>query len=197
MPDRFADMRHGPRAKPAGRVGRHAPRAAGLAGILLSGAMLAACSSSSDSSFSIFAEPGKYQYYTCAQIAEAAKRLAHVLPVFAQESILADAVLESFGVFVSVLQPSADHVHEGLLSVIRDKDGQHMALLPISYVASNFRLRVQRLFVVRVHRSDSCFRCERNALPTIGSAVKCRSIQHDAGFDCLEEIGRASCRERV
>ena len=73
MPDRFAEMRHGPRAKPAGRVGRHPGRAAGRAGILLSGAMLAACSSSSDSGFSIFAEPGKYQYYTCAQIAEAMK----------------------------------------------------------------------------------------------------------------------------
>jgi hypothetical protein len=73
MPDRFAEMRHGPRAKPAGRVGRRPARAAGRAGILLSGAMLAACSSSSDSSFSIFADPGKYQYYTCPQIAEAMK----------------------------------------------------------------------------------------------------------------------------
>ena len=66
-------MRHGPRGKPTGRGGRRPARAAGRAGILLSGAMLAACSSSSDSSFSIFADPGKYQYYTCPQIAEAMK----------------------------------------------------------------------------------------------------------------------------
>ncbi len=66
-------MRHGPRAERVAPVGGHAARAAGLAGILLSGAMLAACSSSSDSSFSIFADPGKYQYYTCTQIAEAMK----------------------------------------------------------------------------------------------------------------------------
>jgi hypothetical protein len=66
-------MRHGPRAMPAGRVGRHRARAAGRAGILLAGVMLAACSSSSESSFSIFADPGKYQYYTCAQIADAMK----------------------------------------------------------------------------------------------------------------------------
>ena len=66
-------MRHGRQAERVAPPGGRASRAGGLAGILLSGAMLAACSSSSDSSFSIFAEPGKYQYYTCAQIAEAMK----------------------------------------------------------------------------------------------------------------------------
>jgi hypothetical protein len=35
--------------------------------------MLAACSSSGDSNFSLFAEPGKYEYYTCTQIAAAMK----------------------------------------------------------------------------------------------------------------------------
>jgi hypothetical protein len=37
--------------------------------ILAAGLLLAACSSGSDSSFSLFAEPGKYQYYSCDQIA--------------------------------------------------------------------------------------------------------------------------------
>ncbi len=48
-------------------------RAARLAGILMSGAMLAACSSSGDTGISFFADPGKYQFHTCAQIADAMK----------------------------------------------------------------------------------------------------------------------------
>jgi hypothetical protein len=47
--------------------------AAPVAGIVLMGAMLAACSSSSETSFLLFAEPGKYQYYTCVQIAAETK----------------------------------------------------------------------------------------------------------------------------
>ena len=73
MTDKFAQMRHGPRAERVAHVAGHAGRAAGLAAILLSGAMLAACSSSGDTGFSFFAEPGKYQFHTCAQIAEAMK----------------------------------------------------------------------------------------------------------------------------
>jgi hypothetical protein len=73
MTDRFAQMRHGRQAERVAPPGGRASRAAGLAGILLSGAMLAACSSSSDTAFSIFAEPGKYQFHTCGQIADAMK----------------------------------------------------------------------------------------------------------------------------
>jgi hypothetical protein len=40
-----------------------------VAGIGLAGAMLASCSTSSDTSFSLFADPGKYQFHTCVQIA--------------------------------------------------------------------------------------------------------------------------------
>ena len=78
MWDRFAEMRHGPRAEPVASAGRHAaqaaPRAAVVAGLVLAGAMLTACSSSSDTGFSLFAEPGKYQYHTCVQIAAEMKR---------------------------------------------------------------------------------------------------------------------------
>jgi hypothetical protein len=35
----------------------------------MAGALLAACSSSSDTSFSLFVDPGKYLYHNCAQIA--------------------------------------------------------------------------------------------------------------------------------
>jgi len=76
MPDRFAEIRHGPQAKPAAAARRRGARAAVVAGIVLAGAMLAACSSSSDTSFSLFAEPGKYQYYSCVQIAAQIKAWA-------------------------------------------------------------------------------------------------------------------------
>jgi len=76
MSDRFAQACHGPQAKPAAAARGHsafgalgAPRAAGVAAIVLAGAMLAACSSSSETSFSLFADPGKYQFHTCVQIA--------------------------------------------------------------------------------------------------------------------------------
>jgi hypothetical protein len=74
MADRFAKNRHRQRVKPVAAGGRPAAHAGSLAaivaGIVLLGAMLlGACSSSSETSFSLFAEPGKYQYYTCAQIA--------------------------------------------------------------------------------------------------------------------------------
>jgi hypothetical protein len=73
MPDRFAETRQGPtgRAIAAGR----APRVAALAGIVLAGALLTACSSSGESSFSLFAEPGKYQFYSCVQIATETKNV--------------------------------------------------------------------------------------------------------------------------
>src|SRR5258708_8976834 len=76
MPYRFAEIRHEPQADPvaatSGAVSHPTARAA--AGIVLLGAMLAACSTSGDTSFSLFTEPGKYQYYTCPQIATEMKR---------------------------------------------------------------------------------------------------------------------------
>jgi hypothetical protein len=55
MPDKSADGRC---------QGAFAP-----APVLAIGLLLGACSSGSDSSFSLFAEPGKYQFYSCDQIA--------------------------------------------------------------------------------------------------------------------------------
>jgi hypothetical protein len=51
-------------------------RAAGLAVALLAHTALAACSTGSDSGFSLFADPGKYQYYSCEQIGGQIKGLA-------------------------------------------------------------------------------------------------------------------------
>jgi hypothetical protein len=72
MPDRFAQARHGRQAGPAAAPGRDAfdtPLTVRTAGIVLAGVVLTACSSSSETSFSLFADPGKYLYHTCAQIA--------------------------------------------------------------------------------------------------------------------------------
>jgi hypothetical protein len=74
MPDRFADIRQGPAAKPVAAY--RVRRAAALAAVVLAGPLLAACSSSGETSFSLFAEPGKYLYYTCVQIAAETKGAA-------------------------------------------------------------------------------------------------------------------------
>jgi hypothetical protein len=80
MPDRFAEIRRGPQAEPVAGAGRHAartmPLAAVLAATVLAGALLAACSSSSGTSYSFFAEPGKYQYHDCGQLAVEMKKLS-------------------------------------------------------------------------------------------------------------------------
>jgi hypothetical protein len=75
MSDRFPEARLRPQAKPPATTARRrgAPPAAPMAGIVLAGAMLAACSTSGGTSFSLFSEPGKYQYYTCPQIANEQK----------------------------------------------------------------------------------------------------------------------------
>ena len=101
-------MRHGPQAEPVARVARSATRAAGLAGILLSGAMLAACSSSSDTAFSIFAEPGKYQFYTCQQIADAMKaQTQHVQDL---KTLIDKADQSTGGAAVGFIAYKADYV---------------------------------------------------------------------------------------
>jgi hypothetical protein len=70
MPDGFAEIRLGSRAKPvARRPAAHPMVGIVLVCIVLAGAMLGACSSSGDTSFSLFVDPAKYQYHSCAQIA--------------------------------------------------------------------------------------------------------------------------------
>jgi hypothetical protein len=75
MLERFAGIRHRSQAKPvAGAAGRAAHAALPGAGLMLAGALLAACSSSGNTSFSLFVDPGKYQFYSCEQIAPELKR---------------------------------------------------------------------------------------------------------------------------
>ena len=67
MPDRFAETRYAPQAEPVTATGRRAPPL--VVGPILAGVLLAGCSSSPDTSFSLFVDPGKYQYHNCVQIA--------------------------------------------------------------------------------------------------------------------------------
>jgi hypothetical protein len=112
MLDRFAEIRRGPQAKPAATASRRAAHAALLAaaraGIVLAGAMLAACSSSSDSGFSLFADPGKYQYFSCEQIAGQQKSWS----TRAQElkSLMARADQSTGGAAVGFIAYKADYV---------------------------------------------------------------------------------------
>jgi hypothetical protein len=76
MPDRFAEICHRPQATPVATA-RRRKRAAGLAVALLAHAALAACSTGSDSGFSMFVDPAKYQFHTCAQIAGEMKNWSH------------------------------------------------------------------------------------------------------------------------
>jgi hypothetical protein len=78
MPNRFAVTRHA-QAKPVAACDPRtviAPLAI-VAGTLLVSVLLAGCSSGSESGFSLFADPGKYQFYNCAQLATERKTLTH------------------------------------------------------------------------------------------------------------------------
>jgi hypothetical protein len=74
MADKVAETRHGSQAAPVATAGLKSgagvtPLAAWGAATVLAGSLLASCSSTSGTSFSLFADPGKYEYYTCVQIA--------------------------------------------------------------------------------------------------------------------------------
>jgi hypothetical protein len=117
-------MRHGPRAERVAPVGGHAARAAGLAGILLSAALLAACSTSGDTGFSFFADPGKYQFHTCPQIADAMKAQSqHVQDL---KNLIDKADQSTGGAAVGFIAYKADYVAaeeelESLRSAARSK----------------------------------------------------------------------------
>ena len=115
MPDRVAETRHRPQAVPA------ATRPAAVAaGIGLAGILLAACSSSGETSFSLFAEPGKYQYYTCAQIAAEVKNMARREQEL--KSLMDRADQSAGGAAVGFIAYKADYV-----AVSEELDSLHAA----------------------------------------------------------------------
>jgi hypothetical protein len=141
MPDRFADIRHGPQAKPVATGARPAARAAVVAGkkaaavsvsrqcetvlgAILAGAMLAACSTGSETSFAIFVDPAKYEYYTCPQLALDLKGLVQRRKEL--KSLMERAEQSTGGAAVGFLAYKADYVSAGeelelLQSTVRSK----------------------------------------------------------------------------
>jgi hypothetical protein len=87
---------------------RSARRAAWTAGALWAGAFLAGCSSTGDNPLTVFADPGKYQYSSCEQLAGQRKYWS----TREQElRLLMDKAEQSAGgAVVNVLAYKADHV---------------------------------------------------------------------------------------
>src|SRR5713101_9982882 len=81
---------------------------AGLAGAFFVGIVLAGCSASVDNPLTIFADPGKYQYSTCEQLASQRK---HWSGREQELQLLMDKAEQSAGgTIVNVLAYKADHV---------------------------------------------------------------------------------------
>src|SRR5215471_3106300 len=83
-------------------------RMAFAAGTLVAGALLAGCSSTSDTTLTIFADPGKYQYYTCDQIS--AQRKFWTTREQELRLLMDKADQGAGGAVVNVLAYKADHV---------------------------------------------------------------------------------------
>jgi hypothetical protein len=105
------------RARQAGALQVGAEEVGGMrhtARALLLGAMagtLAACSSGSSTSFSIFAEPGKYAYYSCQQIAGQIKNWTQRQQEL--KSLMERADQSAGGAAVSLIAYRADYVAAG------------------------------------------------------------------------------------
>jgi hypothetical protein len=73
MPDRSGEhrraLRSGRFAPARANTVRIVPSAIALANVIWAGLCLAACSSFNDASFTVFVDPGKYQFHSCEQIA--------------------------------------------------------------------------------------------------------------------------------
>jgi len=85
-------------------------RAAALVA-LLAGAFLAGCSSAGDSPFTLFADPGKYEYFSCEQITAQRKHWSSREQEL--KALMTKAEQDTGGVIVNVLAYKADHVAAG------------------------------------------------------------------------------------
>ena len=75
---------------------------------LLAGALLAGCTTSVENTFTLFADPGKYEFYSCDQITAQRKQWS----TREQElrTLMSKAEQDTGGVVVNVLAYKADHV---------------------------------------------------------------------------------------
>jgi hypothetical protein len=90
------------------RRARAALRSALTAASLLAGALLAGCSSIGDSPLTVFADPGKYQYNTCEQIA--GQRKTWQTRELELRQLMDKAEQGTGGAVVNVLAYKADYV---------------------------------------------------------------------------------------
>jgi hypothetical protein len=81
--------------------------AAGV-GVSLSGILLAGCASVADSSLTVFADPGKYQYSNCEQLAGQRKHWSSREEEL--RLLMGKAEQSAGGAIVNVLAYKADHV---------------------------------------------------------------------------------------
>ena len=90
------------------RIAARPPARAAALVALLVGAFLAGCSSAGDSPFTVFADPGKYEYYSCDQITAQRKHWS----TREQElrTLMTKSEQDTGGVIVNVLAYKADHV---------------------------------------------------------------------------------------
>jgi hypothetical protein len=106
-------LKGGPRAlaRAARLYVRGMPGIAILTGIVLSGLSLSGCSLGSDSNFTLFADPGKYQYYSCDQIAAEMKSWANREKEL--KSLMDRADESAGGTAVGLIAYKADYVAAG------------------------------------------------------------------------------------
>jgi hypothetical protein len=102
-----ADVRQVRTERAATRFAGRARRALFVIGGLLAGAVLAGCTMGG-STFTVFADPGKYQYYSCEQIAVQIKKWS----MREQElrTLMDKADQSAGGAVVNLLAYRADHV---------------------------------------------------------------------------------------
>src|SRR5690242_11846966 len=82
--------------------------AARLAAAMLGTALIAGCASTADSSLTLFADPGKYQYSTCEQLAGQRKHWSSREEEL--RLLMGKAEQGTGGALVNVLAYKADHV---------------------------------------------------------------------------------------
>jgi hypothetical protein len=75
---------------------------------LLAGALLAGCSAAGDNPFTVFADPGKYEYYSCEQITAQRKHWSSREQEL--RTLMTKSEQDTGGVIVNVLAYKADHV---------------------------------------------------------------------------------------
>jgi hypothetical protein len=92
---------------PRRRPGRGASAVVLATAALLTGAVLSGCSTM-ENTLTVFADPGKYEYYSCQQLADARKAL--VMREQELKLLMDKAEQGAGGVVVSALAYKADHV---------------------------------------------------------------------------------------